>query len=214
LRPGLGGYSLQSAQVVRQVVLRRNVSGRGVSLTARLYLIVTLRVFVKALGKLAQRRRRLRIQCASGLDQALLRRFQICLPRFHVISTCCQGLHSVNAPRAGWLPVNHIKISPSVPEQRSGLSQMWNLCFLRDLSRHHAHQEVSMGSTADKVTGMTNEAVGKIKQDVGKAVGSDKLRVEGVGQEAKGDAQKAMGDAKAAAKDAANKTADFVNKKL
>ena len=71
-----------------------------------------------------------------------------------------------------------------------------------------------MGSTADKITGVTNEAAGKVKQGVGNVVGSDKLKVEGAAQEAKGDAQKAMGDAKAAAKDAANKAADFVNKKL
>ena len=29
-----------------------------------------------------------------------------------------------------------------------------------------------MGSTADKITGLTNEAVGKVKQGAGKAVGS------------------------------------------
>jgi uncharacterized protein YjbJ (UPF0337 family) len=71
-----------------------------------------------------------------------------------------------------------------------------------------------MGSTADKITGLTNEAVGKAKQGAGGVVGSDKLQVEGAAQEAKGDAQKAVGDAKAATKDAANKAADFVNKKL
>ena len=71
-----------------------------------------------------------------------------------------------------------------------------------------------MGSTADKVTGLTDEAVGKFKQGTGKAVGSDKLQIEGAGQEAKGIARKGIGDAKAATKDAANKAADFVNKKL
>ena len=71
-----------------------------------------------------------------------------------------------------------------------------------------------MGSTADKIADMTNEAAGKVKQGVGNVVGSDKLKVEGAAQEAKGDAQKAVGDAKAATKDAANKAADFANQKL
>jgi uncharacterized protein YjbJ (UPF0337 family) len=72
---------------------------------------------------------------------------------------------------------------------------------------------IEMGSMADKVTGLTNEAVGKAKQGTGKAVGSDKLWIEGAAQEAKGIAQKTIGDAKAATKDAANKATAFVNKK-
>ena len=71
-----------------------------------------------------------------------------------------------------------------------------------------------MGSTADKISGLTNEAVGKAKRGAGEVVGSDKLRVEGAAQAAKGEAQKALGDAKAATKDAANKAADLINKKL
>ena len=71
-----------------------------------------------------------------------------------------------------------------------------------------------MGSTTDKITGLSNEAVGKVKQEAGKAIGSDTLQVEGVIQEAKGAAQKAIGDAKAANQDAAKKVADFVNKNL
>jgi uncharacterized protein YjbJ (UPF0337 family) len=71
-----------------------------------------------------------------------------------------------------------------------------------------------MGSTADKITGLTNEAVGKLKQGTGKALGSDKLQVEGAAQVAKGAAQKAVGNAKGATKDAANKAAAFVNKKF
>ena len=61
---------------------------------------------------------------------------------------------------------------------------------------------------------MANEAVGKIKQGIGKAVGSDKLQGEGVAQEAKGDAQKLKGDAKNAVKDGANRVADAANRKL
>jgi len=33
-----------------------------------------------------------------------------------------------------------------------------------------------MGSTADKAHGLANEAMGKAKQGIGKAVGSDKLK--------------------------------------
>jgi uncharacterized protein YjbJ (UPF0337 family) len=71
-----------------------------------------------------------------------------------------------------------------------------------------------MGSTADKVKGATNEAIGKAKQGVGEATGSDRLQGEGVVQEVKGKAQKAVGDAKEAAKDAANKAAAAANKNL
>jgi uncharacterized protein YjbJ (UPF0337 family) len=71
-----------------------------------------------------------------------------------------------------------------------------------------------MGSTADKASGLANEAAGKAKQGIGNVVGSDKLKAEGAAQELKGDAQKATGDAKAAVKDAANKTADAINRNL
>src|ERR1700693_53272 len=58
-----------------------------------------------------------------------------------------------------------------------------------------------MGSTADKASGLANEAAGKAKQGIGNVVGSDKLKAEGAAQELKGDAQKATGDAKEAVKD-------------
>jgi uncharacterized protein YjbJ (UPF0337 family) len=61
---------------------------------------------------------------------------------------------------------------------------------------------------------MANEAAGKVKQGVGKAVGSDRLKGEGAAQEAKGDAQQLKGDAKKAIKDGVNKVADAANKKL
>ena len=69
-----------------------------------------------------------------------------------------------------------------------------------------------MGATTDKVKGATNEAIGKAKQGVGEAVGSDKLQGEGVIQEVKGKGQKAVGDAKEATKDAVNKAAAAANK--
>ena len=71
-----------------------------------------------------------------------------------------------------------------------------------------------MGATADKVKGVTNEAIGKAKQGVGKAVGSDRLQGEGATQEVKGKGQKAVGDAKEATKDAVNKAAAAANRKL
>ncbi|AUZ47796.1 CsbD-like protein [Pseudomonas sp. 31 R 17] len=59
-----------------------------------------------------------------------------------------------------------------------------------------------MGSTSDKVKGMANEAVGNVKQGVGKATDNDKLRAEGVIQEKKGEAQQAVGKTKDAVKKA------------
>ncbi|UVK46693.1 CsbD family protein [Mesorhizobium sp. AR07] len=71
-----------------------------------------------------------------------------------------------------------------------------------------------MGSTSDKAKGLANQAVGDVKQGVGKAVGNDRLRAEGAAQEAKGKVQKAVGDVKGAAKDATNKAAAAINKNL
>ena len=62
-----------------------------------------------------------------------------------------------------------------------------------------------MGSKTDQIKGYANEAVGKVKQGVGKAIGNDRLRAKGAAQEAKGDAQKAVGKAKGAIKDVADK---------
>jgi len=71
-----------------------------------------------------------------------------------------------------------------------------------------------MGSTTDKIKGATNEAVGKAKQGIGEAVGSDRLQGEGAVQEIKGKGQQALGDAKDATKDAVNKAAAAANKNL
>ena len=69
-----------------------------------------------------------------------------------------------------------------------------------------------MGATTDKIKGATNEAIGKAKQGIGEATGSDRLQGEGVIQEVKGKGQKAVGDAKDATKDAVNKAAAAANK--
>ena len=71
-----------------------------------------------------------------------------------------------------------------------------------------------MGATTDKIKGATNEAIGKAKQGIGEATGSDKLQGEGAIQEVKGKGQQALGDAKEATKDAVNKAAAAANKNL
>ncbi|AVH38995.1 CsbD family protein [Pseudomonas monteilii] len=58
-----------------------------------------------------------------------------------------------------------------------------------------------MSSTSDKVKGMANEAVGKVKQAIGKATGDTELELKGKLQEKKGEAQQVVGDVK----DAVNK---------
>ncbi len=57
-----------------------------------------------------------------------------------------------------------------------------------------------MGSTTDKIKGMANEAVGNVKQGIGKATNDPKLHAEGVAQERKGEAQQTVGKAKDAVK--------------
>lgn len=71
-----------------------------------------------------------------------------------------------------------------------------------------------MSSTTDKIQGNANEAIGNVKQGVGKAVGSDKIQAEGLAQQGKGAIQKGVGEAKDAAKNAADKVADAAHKNL
>ncbi len=71
-----------------------------------------------------------------------------------------------------------------------------------------------MSSTSDKASGLANEAIGNLKQGLGKVGGSETLQAEGLAQEAKGEAQKASGEAKEKVKDAANTVADKINKHL
>lgn len=63
-----------------------------------------------------------------------------------------------------------------------------------------------MGSTADKVKGLANEAAGNVKQAVGKATGNKELQAKGVVQERVGEAQQAKGKAKDAVKRVIDKT--------
>ena len=60
-----------------------------------------------------------------------------------------------------------------------------------------------MSSTVDKAKGYANEAAGKAKQGIGKAVGDDRLEAEGVAQEVKGNVQVGIGKVKDAAKEGA-----------
>jgi uncharacterized protein YjbJ (UPF0337 family) len=79
--------------------------------------------------------------------------------------------------------------------------------------RYHVRRWI-MGSTTDKVSGVANQAAGKVKETAGKATGSEKLEAEGLAQQAKGKAEKLAGEAKKAVKNATNKVADVANKKL
>ncbi|MGJ5040253.1 MULTISPECIES: CsbD family protein [unclassified Bradyrhizobium] len=71
-----------------------------------------------------------------------------------------------------------------------------------------------MGATTDKIKGVANETMGKAKQGIGEATGSERLQGEGAVQEIKGKGQKALGDAKQATKDAVNTAAGAANKNL
>ena len=71
-----------------------------------------------------------------------------------------------------------------------------------------------MGSTADKAKGAANENIGKAKQAIGDAIGSEKMKSEGQAQELKGDAQQTLGKAKDVLKGVANRLAEDANRKL
>jgi uncharacterized protein YjbJ (UPF0337 family) len=57
-----------------------------------------------------------------------------------------------------------------------------------------------MGSTVDKAKGHANEAIGKAKEKLGAAVGSDEMEAKGIAQNIKGKAQVGIGEAKEATK--------------
>ncbi|MGE7417664.1 CsbD family protein [Methylobacterium tarhaniae] len=61
-----------------------------------------------------------------------------------------------------------------------------------------------MSSTTDTLKGLANEALGNVKQGVGKVTGDDRLVAEGKAQELKGEAQRTVGDVKDGAKSAAD----------
>ncbi len=72
-----------------------------------------------------------------------------------------------------------------------------------------------MGATTDKIKGATNEAIGKAKQGIGEATGSDRLQGEGVIQEAEGqEVRRPLATPRMPTKDAVNKAAAAANKNL
>lgn len=62
-----------------------------------------------------------------------------------------------------------------------------------------------MSSTTDKIKGVANDAIGNVKQGIGRATGNKELEAEGVAQEAKGEVHKAVGEAKGAVKSGVDK---------
>ena len=62
-----------------------------------------------------------------------------------------------------------------------------------------------MSSTTDKISGLANQAAGKVKEGVGNLTGDAKLQAEGKAQDLKGKAQQTAGDVKSTVKDAVNK---------
>ena len=61
-----------------------------------------------------------------------------------------------------------------------------------------------MSSTTDTLKGLANEAVGNVKQGVGKVTGNDQLVAEGKAQELKGEAQRTVGEVKDGVRNAAD----------
>jgi uncharacterized protein YjbJ (UPF0337 family) len=60
--------------------------------------------------------------------------------------------------------------------------------------------EMASSASSDKIKGAANEAMGKMKRTLGKALNNPKLTAKGNLQEAKGDALKARGKAKSIGK--------------
>ena len=69
-----------------------------------------------------------------------------------------------------------------------------------------------MSSTTDKAKGYANEAAGKLRQGLGKVVGSHNMKARGAAQELKGKAQVGTGKLKDAAKAGAKAVDKSVNK--
>jgi uncharacterized protein YjbJ (UPF0337 family) len=113
-------------------------------------------------------------------------------------------------PQIKSVPGNRSEINARKPDRNRNFCRMAALSFRSKTMQ----RSVPMGATADKVKGTANEAIGKAKQGIGEATGSDRLQGEGVIQEVKGKGQKAVGDAKEATKDAVNNAAAAANRNL
>jgi len=71
-----------------------------------------------------------------------------------------------------------------------------------------------MGSATDKIKGIANQVGGKMKEGVGKAIGNEKMQVEGAAQQVKGKTQQKVGEAKEVVKDTADKISEKAHDKL
>ncbi len=69
-----------------------------------------------------------------------------------------------------------------------------------------------MSSTTDKAKGHVNEAVGKVKEGIGRATGNENLEAEGDVQQVKGNVQVGVGKVKDAAKEGAKTVDKALNK--
>jgi uncharacterized protein YjbJ (UPF0337 family) len=84
----------------------------------------------------------------------------------------------------------------------SGRHEKWNSCsqppvnFSVETGHVFLTGRKLMSGTSDKIKGLANEAIGNVKQGVGKVTGNEKLQVEGAVQEKKGEAQQVVGKVK------------------
>ncbi len=62
--------------------------------------------------------------------------------------------------------------------------------------RSSAYQYVMNSSTKDKVAGTAKEAVGKVKEETGKAIGNPNLRDRGIAEKVAGKVERKVGDVK------------------
>ncbi len=69
-----------------------------------------------------------------------------------------------------------------------------------------------MSSTTDKAKGYANEAIGKVKEGVGRVTGNENLEAEGDAQQIKGNVQVGVGKVKDAAKEGAKAVDKALNK--
>ena len=69
-----------------------------------------------------------------------------------------------------------------------------------------------MSSTVDKAKGYANEAVGKVKEGIGRAPAMQNLEAEGDAQQIKGNVQVGVGKVKDAAKEGAKAVDKALNK--
>ena len=89
-----------------------------------------------------------------------------------------------------------------------------SVCFAGRLGLLAKSEGSFIGSTGDKIKGAADQAMGAIKQGVGKMTGADRMKVEGKIQELKGQAEVAVGKTKDAIKKGTTAAADAINKKL